>query len=68
MKNFVSFNEEIYTSIQKLVHYLPQMRALQKFKNCSNQNIGVYITKATNKLEKNKWDFLAVRFIIHKNL
>ena len=29
----ISFNEEIYASIQKLVHYLPQMKALQKFNN-----------------------------------
>ena len=32
----ISFNEEIYDSIQKLVHYLPQMKALQKCKNCNN--------------------------------
>ena len=33
----IYFNEEIYASIQKLVHYLPQMKVLQKCKNC-NQN------------------------------
>ena len=37
VKNLIiSFNEEIYDSIQKLVHYLPQMKALQKCKNCNN--------------------------------
>ena len=28
----ISVNEEIYDSIQKLVHYLPQMNAIQKIK------------------------------------
>ena len=37
VKNLIIFfNEEIYDSIQKLVHYLPQMKALHKCKNCNN--------------------------------
>ena len=50
--------------------YLPQMMALQKCKNCNNNNynIRVYITKATNNLNKNQCAFLSVRFIMHKYL
>ena len=59
MNNFISIKEEISASIQKLVQVLPQMKALQEFKSCINQNIRVYITKATNNLETNQWGFLA---------
>ena len=34
--SIISFNEEIYDSIQKLVYYLPQIKALQKCKICNN--------------------------------
>ena len=64
VQNFIiSFNEEINASIQKLVHYLPQMKALQKCKNCNKYNVNMSLHYQSNK--KLKWESVCLSGNVH---